>query len=78
MFFVLGEGRFGLATTGNQVRAGSLFCISPGSPYYFDNKDPRGSQALVLYAPAWSADDDDTEPYAPEEPEPEQPPGSDD
>lgn len=67
VFFVLGQGRFGMASTGNQARAGSLFVVAPGSPYFYENMDEQeGSLALVLYTPPWSADDDDTQPYDPD------------
>lgn len=67
VFFVLGQGRFGMASTGNQARPGSLFAVAPGSPYFYENMDEQeGSLALVLYTPPWSADDDDTQPYDPD------------
>jgi quercetin dioxygenase-like cupin family protein len=50
-FLLQGEGSFGLGTSGNVVRSGSLLVIPPESPHFFQNRDPLGTRALVLHGP---------------------------
>jgi len=49
--FLQGEGSFGLGTSGNLVRDGSLLLAPPATPHFFENRKVQGSRCLVLHCP---------------------------
>ena len=57
VFFLQGEGSFGLGSTGNLVRDGSLLLAPPSTPHFFQNRKQQGSRCLVLHAPDLGAHD---------------------
>lgn len=59
LFFIAlnGEGRFGAASSGHVLKAGSLVFVPAGVTYYYENFDKIGTRALALVGPGWDPKD---------------------